>query len=85
MCFCSVYQMKILPWFPNVLFGVLCLVAGGLTLLLPETLGRPLPLTVEEVENWTRTLTPEEKERYRRAKEEAQRENMELSPLTEKA
>ena len=45
-----------MPWLPNVVFGVLCLIAGVFTLLLPETLGRPLPQTIEEVEAWTRTL-----------------------------
>ncbi|GCB79152.1 solute carrier family 22 member 3-like [Scyliorhinus torazame] len=36
---------------PLVIFGVLCLVAGGLVHLLPETRGTRLPETVDDVEN----------------------------------
>ena len=39
-----------------------------LVLFLPETLGRPLPQTIRQVEQWTRTLTPEEKEKFRQSK-----------------
>ena len=39
-----------------------------LVLFLPETLGRPLPQTIRQVEQWTRTLTPEEKEKFRESK-----------------
>ncbi|CAH1796652.1 unnamed protein product [Owenia fusiformis] len=52
----SAYVMKFLPWFPPTLFGVMSIVAGLLTLLLPETLNRPLPQSIEEVENWKRTV-----------------------------
>lgn len=34
---------------PLLLFGVLSAVAGSLALLLPETNGRPLPQTIEDV------------------------------------
>ncbi len=49
-------QARKVAWLPNVVFGALCLIAAIFTLLLPETLGRPLPQTIEEVEQWTRTL-----------------------------
>ena len=62
------FQYELIPWLPNVIFGVMCLLAGIMVLFLPETLGRPLPQTIKEVENWTRTLTPEEKARYEAAK-----------------
>ena len=52
-----------IPWLPNVIFGVMAILAGALTFLLPETLHRPLPTTIEEVEKWRLTLTKEEKEK----------------------
>ncbi|KAM3931247.1 solute carrier family 22 member 3 isoform 2-T2 [Leptodactylus fuscus] len=39
---------------PLIIFGVLGLVCGGLVVLLPETMGMPLPETIEEVENMGR-------------------------------
>merc|ERR1711988_1754981 len=49
--------MDFVPWLPNVVFGVMCIIAGVFTLILPETLGRALPQTIKEVEHWTRTLS----------------------------
>jgi len=45
-------QAKELPWLPSLLFGGLSTAAGLLTLLLPETLGRPLPQTIDDIERW---------------------------------
>ena len=39
---------------PLTLFGGLTFIAGLLTLLLPETLKRKLPETIEDAENFTR-------------------------------
>jgi len=36
----------------------LAVVTGFLTLVLPETLNRPLPETIKEVESWGRSLQP---------------------------
>ena len=35
---------------PNLLFGVLGVISGGLTLLLPETLGQPMFETIQQAE-----------------------------------
>ena len=43
------------PSLPIFLFGVLITISGSLSLLLPETLHRKLPDTIEEVENPTRS------------------------------
>jgi len=37
---------------PGLLFGGLSTAAGLVTLLLPETLHRPLPQTIEDIEQW---------------------------------
>ena len=49
------------PWFPGVVFGIISIIVGLLTLLLPETLNRPLADTVEDIEKWNRTMSKEEK------------------------
>ena len=43
-------------WLPLVLVGALVLLSGLMAIYLPETLNRPLPETVEEVEGFTRKL-----------------------------
>ncbi|XP_045150473.1 solute carrier family 22 member 1 [Echinops telfairi] len=45
---------------PLMLFAALGLVAGGVTLLLPETKGKALPETIEDAENLWRTGKPKE-------------------------
>lgn len=42
---------------PLVTFGVSAIVAGGLSLLLPETFNRKLPETIEDGINFARYLT----------------------------
>ena len=46
-----------LPWLPGLLFGGLSTAAGLLTLLLPETLNRPLPQTIDDIEQWYKRPT----------------------------
>ena len=48
------FQARQWPWLPGILFGALSIGVGLLALLLPETLNRPLPQTIEDIENWTR-------------------------------
>jgi hypothetical protein len=38
---------------PLVIFGGACLIAAGLTLILPETLHQMLPETIEDGKNYT--------------------------------
>jgi len=47
-------QARILPWLPGLLFGGLAIGGSLLILLLPETLNRPLPQTIEDIENWSK-------------------------------
>ncbi|XP_021396319.2 solute carrier family 22 member 2 [Lonchura striata] len=51
---------------PLIVFTVLGLIAGGLVLLLPETKGRVLPETMEDVENFHRQSAPKAKKIYLR-------------------
>lgn len=43
-----------MPWLPGILFGGLSIGGSLLILLLPETLNRPLPQTIEDIENWSK-------------------------------
>ncbi|KAI0223123.1 Solute carrier family 22 member 5 [Lamellibrachia satsuma] len=44
------YFSRLAPWFLGVVFGSITFVGALLMLLLPETLGRPLPQTIQEAE-----------------------------------
>jgi len=72
MHFCwNVIQAVELPWLPGLLFGGLSTAAGLLTLLLPETLNRPLPQTIDDIEQWYK---PAAKEKSAAADEDNQQE-----------
>ncbi len=58
------FQARIAPWAPGIVFGAISIMAGLLTLRLPETRGRPFPQTIEEVESWPlRGIENSEKQR----------------------
>ncbi|XP_064619912.1 organic cation transporter protein-like [Lineus longissimus] len=46
--------VKKVYWLPGCIFAALSVVVGVLTLLLPETQGRALPQSVEEMKTWNR-------------------------------
>ncbi|XP_022376654.1 solute carrier family 22 member 1-like [Enhydra lutris kenyoni] len=56
--------MEVWQGLPLILFAVLGLVAGGVTLLLPETKGVTLPETIEDAENLGRIAKPKENTIY---------------------
>ena len=44
----SAQQLQVWEPLPSIIFGVVALVTGGLSFLLPETLGKEMPDTFEE-------------------------------------
>ncbi|XP_024603676.1 solute carrier family 22 member 1 isoform X2 [Neophocaena asiaeorientalis asiaeorientalis] len=56
--------MEVWQGLPLVLFAALGLVAGGMTLLLPETKGVALPETIKDAENLRRKAKPKENKIY---------------------
>ncbi|XP_067667584.1 organic cation transporter-like protein [Haliotis asinina] len=44
-----------IPWLPGTIFGVGCLIIAGLVMILPESQGRELPETVEEIRAWPKS------------------------------
>uniref|UniRef100_A0A0A0MQP6 Solute carrier family 22 member 1 n=1 Tax=Oryctolagus cuniculus TaxID=9986 RepID=A0A0A0MQP6_RABIT len=56
--------MEVWQPLPLIVFGVLGLLAGGMTLLLPETKGVALPETIEDAENLRRKAKPKESKIY---------------------
>ncbi|XP_065346893.1 organic cation transporter protein-like [Cloeon dipterum] len=53
---------RLTPLFPLVFFGALSTAAGFLALLLPETRGKPLPVTIKEAEDLNmKTVQPKSK------------------------
>ena len=49
--FFCILQAKSKLWVPMLLFSGMCFLTGFLTLLLPETAGKPLPNTIADVRN----------------------------------
>ena len=62
---------------PGLLFGALSTAAGLLALLLPETLHRPLPQTIDDIERWysDKSATPK--------KSQDATDQQEMSPMKE--
>jgi len=48
---------KVSPGIPAIIFGVSSVLAGFAAMLLPETLNRKLPETVEDVESWSKSAS----------------------------
>lgn len=68
----SSYLYEKVPWLPGPLFGFLSVAAGLLVLLLPETLNRPLPQTIEDIEAWSAP---------KKAKDKDGKDEQELEPV----
>jgi hypothetical protein len=47
-------QANVTAWLSGVVFGAVSIFGCLLALPLPETRNRPLPQTVEDIENWSR-------------------------------
>lgn len=51
------YLSPLVPWLPSAIFGISSFVASLVLLPLPETLGRPLPDTIDDLETLFRKKT----------------------------
>ncbi len=60
--FLFVFQTKIYPWLPLVIFGSMSLLGAVLTFILPETRGRKLPMCIAHVEAWTSNIERDNRE-----------------------
>lgn len=49
-----------MKWLPSTLLGILAGLSAMTVFLLPETNGRDLPTTVEDVKSWPKWLSQEE-------------------------
>ena len=58
--YCS--QNEVSPYLPLNVFGIISIVSGLLTFLLPETRNVPLPETLEEGEMLGKTIIPPSKD-----------------------
>ena len=55
-------QTSYIQWGPGAVFTAMCALSAILLTGLPETKGRPLPGTLEEMEDWKRSGTHGDKE-----------------------
>jgi hypothetical protein len=46
------FQATYIEWGPGIIFGTCCVVATLLQLLLPETSGKELPQSVQQIRDW---------------------------------
>jgi hypothetical protein len=58
--FVFIKKGKIYPTLPALIYGIISVLCGFISLYVPETLNRPLPNSIEDVLKWPRTLTAEE-------------------------
>ena len=60
-------QMQVFTWLPAAVFGFVSLMAVFFVLILPETLGRGLPTSPEEILQYPKNLSLQEKRDVREA------------------
>jgi hypothetical protein len=59
-----------MPRLPAIIYGVISITCGIISLYVPETLNRPLPNSIEDVVKWPRSLSKEEKKRVKKLNKE---------------
>ena len=50
-----------MPRLPAIIYGIISITCGIISLYVPETLNRPLPNSIDDVVKWPRSLSKEEK------------------------
>ncbi|XP_037695811.1 solute carrier family 22 member 8 [Choloepus didactylus] len=53
---------EVQPFIPNVIYGIVALMGGSAAFFLQETLNRPLPETIEDIEHWSQRANVPEQE-----------------------
>lgn len=66
----SIYLSKIMPRLPAIIYGIISISCGIISLYVPETLNRPLPNSIDDVVKWPRSLSKQEKKRVKKLNKE---------------
>jgi len=59
-----------MPRLPAIIYGIISITCGIISLYVPETLNRPLPNSIDDVVKWPRSLSKEEKKRVKKLNKE---------------
>lgn len=59
-----------MPRLPAIIYGVISISCGMISLYVPETLNRPLPNSIDDIVKWPRSLSKEEKRIVRKLNRE---------------
>ena len=62
----SIYLSKIMPRLPALIYGIISISCGVVSLYVPETLNRPLPNSIDDIVKWPRSLSKQEKKVVRK-------------------
>lgn len=62
----SIYLSKIMPRLPALIYGLISISCGVVSLYVPETLNRPLPNSIEDIVKWPRSLSKQERKLVRK-------------------
>ena len=59
-----------MPRLPAIIYGIISISCGIISLYVPETLNRPLPNSIDDIVKWPRSLSKQEKKRVKKLNKE---------------